>query len=154
MYGSGYLGQLYLGQGSPGIGAAFLLHTVSASVTTSATVVPITIIGYAVSATVTTSAFVRRGLFYAVSATVTTACSIADEIIEVLQIAKGYTKSLMLNRTTNPTGGLEADTFFQSDYFQNDYFQIGSVSILHGLRAYTKSLYKLLTTRRTDDAQT
>lgn len=104
MLGSNTFGQAYLGQG-PGVGTTFILYSVSATVTSTASISSVLLVNGSVSATVTTTASIARLVMRTLSATVTTTATITSTLVEGINIRSGSTKFLDLFRTTNALDG-------------------------------------------------
>lgn len=99
-FGSRYYGQGYADT------QGFTLHTLSATVSTTASISSILLITKMVAATVTATGIIGRGLFRTLEATVTTAAAVTSSIVEALNIRRAKTKSLILKHTTRALNGV------------------------------------------------
>jgi hypothetical protein len=94
MYGSNYHGQAYYGQG-PAIGTSYVLHTVSATVTSTAIIASLLLINHTVSATVTATASLLKQVNRTLSATVTATGVFTSLVVLALNLRRATTRSLI-----------------------------------------------------------
>lgn len=108
MYGSNYYGQSYYGQG-PAVGTTFTLQTVSATVTTTASISSILLINKIVSATVTTTASIVKQFQRTLTATAIVAtATFSSIIVKALNIRRATTKLLVISNTSRMINGIRA----------------------------------------------
>jgi hypothetical protein len=105
MLGSNYYGETYYGQG-PAVGTTFTLKTVSATVTSSATISFVLLINKTVTATVTATASIAKRFMRTLEASVATSSfPLISRIIKALNIRRASTKSntpIATTRSLNP----------------------------------------------------
>jgi hypothetical protein len=99
MLGSHNIGSGYYGQG-PGTGLIYVFHSVSASVSTVASIVSTVLTSIVLSASVTAVASIGRLFGRVLSASVTALASISTATVFGLNIRRASTKLLNLFRTT------------------------------------------------------
>lgn len=104
MLGSNNLGQAYYGQG-PAVGTTFILHSVSATVTSTASIAFQLLINHAVSTSVTATASISRMFMRSVASTITTTASITSLLVKGINIRNAKTKFLNMFRKTNTQDG-------------------------------------------------
>lgn len=104
MYGSNYNGQAYYGQG-PAVGTTFILFSVSATVTATASIAFQLLINKTVSTSVTATASILRTIGRSLEASVTSTADISFLLVEGINIRRATAKFLNNYRTTNPLDG-------------------------------------------------
>lgn len=104
MLGSNNFGQAYYGQG-PAVETTFILKTVSATVTTVASISDILLINKILTASVTTVASITKQFQLTLLATITTLGFFSSMIVKALNIRRSATKLLVLATTTRGLDG-------------------------------------------------
>lgn len=119
MLGSNNYGQAYYGQG-PAVETTFILKTLSATVTTVASISSIKLITKTVTATVTTVASITKQFQKTLLASVTTVGSFATSIVKALNIRRASTKILTLANTTRGLDGTKSTKELNLTTFTKD----------------------------------
>ena len=119
MFGANFFGQAYWGQGAAG-SEIVVTQTVSATVSTTASITTLSIVNQLVTATITASASITKHAQRILTASVTATGLLGTTLtIRALNVLRGITKFLTPRRTTRslmeptytePLGGLQRTT--------------------------------------------